>query len=104
MPQESAHAPDERLHTVIAEYLQADEAGRPPDRTELLTRHPDLAEGLCEFFADHDRVRQAVATLHPAPPAPPRGDETVGAGEAAVRPDPSAAPGTRFADYELLGE
>jgi WD40 repeat protein len=107
MPQDPVPPADERLHTVIAEYLQADEAGQPPDRTELLSRHPDLAEGLREFFADHDRVRQAVSTLHPAPPAPPpqrAGAETIGAGEPAARLEPSGAPGTRFADYELLGE
>src|SRR5438093_6084116 len=104
MPQESAHEPDERLHLVIAEYLQAAEAGQPPDRTALLARHPDLAEGLREFFAGHDRVGQAVATLHPAPPTPPGGAATVGADEPAVRSEPCGAPGTRFADYELLGE
>jgi eukaryotic-like serine/threonine-protein kinase len=104
MPQESAHEPDERLHTVIAEYLQAAEAGQPPDRTALLARYPDLAEGLREFFAGHDRVRQAVATLHAAPPTPPGGAATVGADEPTARPEPCGAPGTRFADYELLGE
>src|SRR5438874_4720613 len=103
MPQEPAHVPDERLHTVIAEYLQADEAGRPPDRTELLSRHPDLAEGLREFFAAHDRVRQAVASLHP-PAATPRADPaaTIAAGESATAAGPAPASGTRFGDYELL--
>ena len=34
----------------------------------------------------------------------PASAATVGASEAAARPEPTGAPGTRFADYELLGE
>ena len=37
---------ERRLNAVIAEYLQAVEAGRAPDRREFLERHRDLTDGL----------------------------------------------------------
>ena len=39
------------LNAVIAEYLQAAQAGRTPDRREFLERHWDLTDGLVSFFA-----------------------------------------------------
>ncbi len=95
MPLEPASAAnDGRLHEVIASYLEADAAGRPPDRAELLRAHPDLADGLREFFADHDRMLRAAAPFR-------SGAETL-----ATTPAQSAghaASGT-FGDYEILGE
>jgi WD40 repeat protein/tetratricopeptide (TPR) repeat protein len=84
----------ERLHEVIATYLEAEADGRAPDRQELLARYPDLADALRSFFADHDAARQLAA--HRTEPA------TVAPGAAA-----EPAPGTRvryFGDYELLEE
>ena len=55
----SENAPDrQRLNQIIAEYLEAVESGRTPDRHELLDRYPDLADRLKSFFADHDRVKE----------------------------------------------
>jgi WD40 repeat protein len=82
---------------VIAAYLEAERAGRAPDRAEVLARHPQLAEELRSFFADRDRFRQLVAPLGP------------GAAEAVTAaPGTATAPpeGTRryVGDYELLDE
>src|SRR4051812_3148299 len=59
---------DQQVNEVIASYLEAEAAGRAPDRQELLARHPDLAAELERFFADHDAVRQLAPPPSPAVP------------------------------------
>jgi tRNA A-37 threonylcarbamoyl transferase component Bud32 len=89
--------PEERIDEVIAEYLEAEEAGRPPDRAALLARNPELADELRSFFADHDRMRTMAEPLQaPAAAEAP----TLGL-------DTSMSPGTTvryFGDYEILEE
>src|SRR5262245_53279411 len=63
----------EGLHDVVAEYLEAAETGRAPDRQQLLARHPEYAAELAEFFAAHDRLGALVPPHGPddaTPPAP----------------------------------
>jgi serine/threonine-protein kinase len=87
---------DRQLHEVIASYLEAVDSGESPDRQELLRTHPESAEALKAFFADHDCMRRA---------APIQADDT------ATLP-PNTAPtvvaplGTvnSFGDYEVLEE
>jgi WD40 repeat protein len=93
---------EERLDEVITAYLQAAESGGRPDRGEWLARHPDLADGLREFFASEDRLGRLSAPLRalatpesgpakmPLPAAPP-----ALAGDGGTIP---AVPG-----YEVLG-
>src|SRR5262249_10309226 len=52
-----------RLDELIATYLEAVEAGQSPDREEWLARHPDLADDLRAFFANHDRMAQVGEPL-----------------------------------------
>ena len=83
-----------RLEQIIADYLRALDAGTAPDREGLFQRHADLAEGLRDFFVDHDMaVRLAM------PPAAQT--------EAVTLAPASPAVGTHvryFGDYELLEE
>src|SRR5438132_9080571 len=60
---------EERLNEVIAAYIQAVDAGKRPSQQEILAQHPDLAGLLKDFFADHDRMRQAAVPFQPANPA-----------------------------------
>jgi hypothetical protein len=95
--QPSVSSDNPRLDAAVAEYLQAADAGRAPDRTAFLARHPDLAEELASFFADLDRLERAAPprsgpadSLHTLPPG---------------QPPAAASPTVRyFGDYELLGE
>jgi hypothetical protein len=83
-----------RLHEVIAAYLETVRAGQVPDRQDLLLRHPDLADELRAFLADHDQF-QHLAAPAPAEVATPSPTE----------PAAKAFPGGMvryFGDYELL--
>jgi WD40 repeat protein/predicted Ser/Thr protein kinase len=86
------------LDEVVTAYLKAAEAGRAPDRAELLARHPELAAELVAFFEAESQVGRAAAPLRvPAVDEPPT---------AVGEPQPTG-PGTRvgyFGDYELLEE
>lgn len=62
---------EEQLNQVLLDYLDACQSGFPPDRSELLSRHPELQSDLEEFFAGHDAVQRVSAPLRDAaePPA-----------------------------------
>jgi WD40 repeat protein len=76
---------EQRLNAILAGYLEAAQAGRPPERRQWLEQHPDFAAELRAFLADQDRFARLAGPLR-----------------AAAQP-----PGTRiryFGDYELLEE
>jgi WD40 repeat protein len=58
---ERAPEREQRLNEVIAAYLEALEAGNPPDRMSLSAQHPDLAAELASFFANQDHVARLTA-------------------------------------------
>jgi hypothetical protein len=84
------------LDRIVAEYIQATETGRSPDRAELLARHPDLAARLRSFFLDFDRLGKQASAFHlPGP------DETASSGG----PGHADLPRVRYlGDYELESE
>ncbi len=96
MPEDTSDAGrEQQLDRVIAEYLEAERTGRPPDREEFLRRHPDLAAALRSFFADKDQFRRMAEPIRAA-----------SAGETpALAGGASDGAGVRcFGDYELLEE
>src|SRR5262249_60554336 len=54
---------ERRLDAVTAEYLRALGHGAPPDRAEILARHPDLAPELAGFFEDHEHIDRSAESL-----------------------------------------
>jgi WD40 repeat protein len=90
---------DRRLAEVIAEYLQAVEAGQHPDPEELLLRNPELAAELTEFLAlegQFDRLMSPFRAPFPATQFP--------ASSAVAGPGAEGSAGHRFGDYELIAE
>jgi eukaryotic-like serine/threonine-protein kinase len=84
---------DQVLDEVLTAYLKAVDAGEPPDRRELLARHPELAPDLERFFADQDAIGRWTEPLNG--PDLDTAPDTAGG-----RPGP---PLGSFGDYELLG-
>ncbi len=90
---------DQRLERILADYLHAVEAGAPPERADLIARHPDLAVDLALFFRNRDAMERMAQPLKQQLPALP---ETIGACETA--PDGSRNTLRYFGDYELIEE
>jgi hypothetical protein len=53
------------LCAVLHGYLEALDTGRAPDRSELLSRYPEFATELQEFFSELDRLDGVAGALGP---------------------------------------
>ena len=91
---------EHRLNAVIAEYIQAVQTGRAPDRSKFLERHWDLTDGLVSFFANEDRLRHLAGLAWPRADLPSRKSRPR---RRAQSPDPLHA-GQDFGEFELLNE
>lgn len=125
-----SHNGNSSLESLIARYLEAEESGQNLDRKVLIEEHPQLAQALREFFANHDRLKAAADLDKPAlppggsglndptisrsvqqegetlPPQPVGDGPTLPQAEGASNsPGPSVGDHVRyFGDYELLEE
>jgi hypothetical protein len=93
-----------RLDELIAAYLEAVEIGRSPDRDAWLAEHPDLADDLRQFFANHDRMAQVGAPLRAVAPVAAPPSEAATLAPTAPPTDPLLGKVRYFGDYELLEE
>jgi WD40 repeat protein/tRNA A-37 threonylcarbamoyl transferase component Bud32 len=99
--------PERRLCEVLADYFEAEKAGRAPDLAVWLAEHADLAGELREFLAQQERLLGAMAPLRSILEAAmgagldPGGSSPDGDGLPLFDP---GGPVRVFADYELLGE
>jgi WD40 repeat protein len=96
---------EERVDEAIAAYLEAVDAGRPPDRQEFLHQYADVATELGAFFENRDEFVRVAEPLGPAQPRP--GVKETSAPTLAPGEMSDAQAGTRvryFGDYELLEE
>ena len=112
------------LEFLIADILERENRGEAVDRDGLIEQHPDQADSLRDFFANHDRMKSAAdidpPTLSPASDDSPLDDPTIPP-NAWAREDvtlPPTEPPLRssedvpvigdkvryFGDYELLEE
>ena len=111
----SGRGGEARLDAIVARFLASVESGEPLDRQALLREHPEFTEELRLFFADHDRLQNAVAQRPTWNLAPT--DDSLAAGVRAIdetlpthglQPVDSTFTLTdanrRFGDYELLDE
>lgn len=92
----------DRLHEVIAGFLEQTEAGQQPDRGQLLEENAEIADELRAFFDDHDRMHQLAGSVASRPDDP---QQTKPA--SSLSGTSPARPGSvlrYFGDYELLEE
>ena len=59
----SSQEREQRLHEIIASYLEAEESGRQLDREEFLARHPEWHAELELFLSNRDKLAHAFGEL-----------------------------------------
>ena len=116
MSQTNNSSSDDRLNEILAEYLQAVDAGESPNEEKLLEQYPQFAGQLREFVADKRKIDEiakpdADEDAGPVQPAEsvsemvtiaPDQPTTPGA-EAATIPPSAAALGTATASAIQIG-
>ena len=60
---------NDALDSLIARYLEAEKSRQNLDRDALIEEHPDLADSLKKFFANHDRMKATASLEEPTLPS-----------------------------------
>lgn len=98
------------IEQVIAQFLQASEAGTPLDTDQLIRRHPEFAHELGEFFQIHEQFTPSTQSA-PRPEDPTITQDVTLADERLKTRTPRSTrstlvnhPPKEFGDYEVLQE
>ena len=98
----------QRLDSVIADYLTAVQSNGSSDRQQLLQQHPELADSLRDFFADQDHFEQVAGPLREVLSDGQANSRSGWQFSTQVYPARSAVSvlpsGYRFGDYQLVEE
>lgn len=104
---------EQRLNDVLLDYVEMWEAGREPNREQILAAHSDLRAELEAFLASHDEMERLAAPLRIAAPASPGGEtvsrdpdpgnQPAAGADPAPASDPPPAIG-QLGDFRLLRE
>lgn len=70
--------------SLIAEILEAENLGESVDRNAIIEEHPDLADSLRDFYANHDKMKSVADQEDPT--LPPNAS---GLDDATIPPNPS---------------
>src|SRR5262245_14239505 len=100
MADETRTVHEDEVGAVIAEYMEAADAGRRPLAAELLARHPHIADQLREVLDFEEQIGEVIGPFVPAVSAS-QADTLSTAGDRSVSPDEPPGPGA-FGPYDLL--
>jgi serine/threonine protein kinase len=97
---------EERLNEILLACVEAIESGRAPDRRQLLSRHPEFAAELREFFALRDQMDRLAGPLWELARegGPPAHVGSLGATPKAEAPSPPASDLGQIGEFQLLSE
>jgi serine/threonine protein kinase len=95
----------DQVFPALDAYLEALQAGRPPDKQDLVARHPELA-GMLECLDTLEQLAPPAVqpTDQPSPANAPTLGQEVHPGVAPPAPTGGPAVGTDFGKYVLLAE
>jgi eukaryotic-like serine/threonine-protein kinase len=95
---------DQLLDDVVVAYLEAVEAGQPPDARPWLARYPELATELAEFFADQAKVNGWTEPLRDLSEGETAADDPLQTLSGRESSGAAVTVPARLHDYELLEE
>ncbi len=96
---------DERVDEAILAYLEAVDAGRPPEPAAFLARYPEIADELRAYFADQDHISRATHEWRQPRGARRNGVTTLAGADSAIATVSTALPGSigGYRPLRLLG-
>ncbi len=84
---------EDRLNEILLKYLRAVDVGEQPDPQEWISRHPEFAQELEEYFEDQEHLEALGSPGIPQrQAAEPNSEPASGSGDAPTTPFPDIPP------------